>query len=202
MREKIRFNTFDVLMTNPPFGAKIPVTSKTLLQQYELGFKWKKDKKTGKWFRTNEVLSKQVPQVLFIERCLQLLRPGGRMAIVLPDGILGNPTSGYIRTFIREKAKLLAVVDLPVETFMPSVGTKTSVLFLQKKKQNEVEEDYPIFMAVAEKCGHDRRGNEIYKMDSNRNLILNEKGEKIIDDDLPEIAIAFKRFREENNVRF
>jgi type I restriction enzyme M protein len=194
MQEKIKLGTFDILLTNPPFGAKIPITSKTLLQQYNLGFRWKRDKKTGKWFRTNEVLNEQVPQVLFIERCLQLLRPGGRMAIVLPDGILGNPTNGYIRTFIRQEAKLLAVVGLPVETFMPSVGTKTSILFLQKKKPQETEQDYSIFMAVAEKCGHDRRGNEIYK--------VNEKGQKVINDDLPDVVAAFKKFKEENNVRF
>lgn len=194
MQEKIKKNSFDVLMTNPPFGAKIPITSRKLLQQYELGFKWKRDRKTGEWHRTNKVLDKQVPQVLFIERCLQLLRHGGRMGIVLPDGILGNVTDGFIRTFIKKKAKILAVVDCPLETFLPSVGTKTSVLFLQKKAESGKEEKYPIFMAVAEKCGHNRRGVEIYRVD--------KKGNKILDDDLPRIAKAYKRFREENDVRF
>lgn len=202
MRERIELINFKVLFTNPPFGAKIPITSEALLEHYDLGFKWKKDRKTGKWYKTNEVRKKQVPQVLFIERCIQLLKPGGRMAIVLPDGILGNITAGYIRTFILQKTKLLGVISLPIEAFMPSVGTKTSVLLLQKKQIGESEREYPIFMAVADKCGHDRRGNEIYKRDKNRNLVLDEKGQKIVDDDLPVIAVAFKKFREENDVRF
>jgi type I restriction enzyme M protein len=189
-REKIKLGSFDVLLTNPPFGAKIPITSKELLQVYELGFKWKKNKKTGKWVRTNTVQDKQVPQILFIERCLQLLKPGGRMAIVLPDGILGNVNDGYIREFIRQEARILAVVDCPPETFQPSTSTKTSVLFLQKKKGNEIEKGYSIFMAVAEKCGHDRRGKPIYKDDGS------------LDDDLPKVADAYKKFKEENNVHF
>ncbi|GAH53037.1 unnamed protein product, partial [marine sediment metagenome] len=82
-REKIKLGSFNVLLTNPPFGSKIPITSKSILEEYELGFKWKLDKKTRKWERTDKILDKQVPQILFIERCLQLLKPGGRMAIVL-----------------------------------------------------------------------------------------------------------------------
>ena len=189
-REKIKLVSFDVLLTNPPFGAKIPITSKELLQEYELGFKWKKDKKTRNWIRTNAVQDKQAPQILFIEKCLQLLKPGGRMAIVLPDGILGNVNDGYIREFIRQKARILAIVDCPPETFQPSTSTKTSVLFLQKKKGNEIEKGYSIFMAVAEKCGHDRRGKPIYKDDGSLN------------DDLPKVADAYKKFKEENNVHF
>jgi len=188
MKEKIKDESFDVLVTNPPFGAKIPITDRTLLEQYELGYKWKKDKETGRWVRTNKVQDKQVPQILFIERCLQLLKPGGRMGIVLPDGILGNVNDGYIREFIRQKAKILAVVDCPPETFQPSTSTKTSMLFLQKKKRNEEDVEYLIFMAVAEKCGHDRRGKPIYKEDGN------------LDDDLPIIAEKYKEFKRKHNV--
>jgi len=190
MREKVKLGSFDVLFTNPPFGAKIPITSKSLLEQYELGFRWKKDKETERWIRTNKVLDKQVPQILFIERCLQLLKLGGRMAIVLPDGILGNVNDGYIREFILQNAKILAVVDCPPETFQPSTSTKTSVLFLQKKREDEEYTDCPIFMATAEKCGHDRRGKPVFT----------EKGS--LDDDLPKIAKGYKKFREENDVQF
>jgi len=183
-RQKIELGKFDVLITNPPFGAKIPVKGERILRQYELGFKWKFNKETKKWERTNKLQDKQPPQILFIERCLQLLKPGGRMGIVLPDGILGNVTDGYIRKFILDKAKILAVVDMPPETFQPSTSTKTSLLFLQKKKEGEKIENYPIFMAVAEKCGHNRRGKPIEE------------------DDFPEIAQEFKKFRKENNIQF
>ena len=124
------------------------------------------------------------PQVLFIERCLELLREGGRMAIVLPDSIVGNKTDGYIRKFILSKAKLLAVVDCPIETF--ANHTKTSVLVLEKKSDGYTKK-YPIFMAIAKKCGHDRRGKEIHK--------INSKGKKIPDDDFPLISEKYKEFR-------
>lgn len=177
-QEKIQLNSFDILLTNPPFGSKIKVAGSDILSQYELGYKWKQDKKTDK------LQDAVAPQTLFIERCLQLLRPGGRMGIVLPDGTLGNVTDGYVRQVIMKHAKILAIVDMPLETFKPKPGTKTSLLFLQKKKEHEQVEDYPIFMAVAEKCGHDRRGREIEE------------------DDLPLVAEAYKKFMKENNVTY
>jgi type I restriction enzyme M protein len=183
-RQKINLESFDVLVTNPPFGAKIPVRGDRILEQYELGFKWKYNKETKTWERTNKLQDKQPPQILFIERCLQLLKPGGRMGIVLPDGILGNITDGYIRKFILDKAKILAVVDMPPETFQPSTSTKTSLLFLQKKKEDEKVENYPIFMAVAEKCGHDRRGKPTDQ------------------DDFPAVSKRYKEFRENNDIKF
>jgi len=178
-RQKISLESFNVLVTNPPFGAKIPVRGDRILEQYEMGFKWKRDKKTKTWERTNKLQDKQPPQILFIERCLQLLKPGGRMGIVLPDGILGNISDGYIRKFLLDKVKILAVIDMPSETFQPSTSTKTSILFLQKRKEDK---EYPIFMAVAEKCGHDRRGKQIK------------------DDDFPNITEAYRQFEEENKV--
>ncbi|PIW10889.1 MAG: N-6 DNA methylase [Caldiserica bacterium CG17_big_fil_post_rev_8_21_14_2_50_35_7] len=181
-QQKIELNKFDVLLTNPPFGAKIPVKGERILSQYDLGFKWKLNKETKEWEKTNKLYDAQPPQILFIERCLQLLNPGGRMAIVLPDGILGNITDGYIRKSILDKAKILAVVDMPPETFQPSTSTKTSLLFLQKKKENI--ENYSIFMAVAEKCGHDRRGKQIKE------------------DDFPTVSETYRQFLKENKINF
>lgn len=98
---------------------------------------------------------------MFVERCLDLLKPEGRLGIVLPDGLLGNPGDGYIRQYINEHAQVRAVVDCPVETFMPHTGTKTSVLILHKKpvaKRN-------MFFAIAEHCGHTMRGKPTGKSD-------------------------------------
>jgi len=173
---KIELGKFDVVITNPPFGSEITVKGEETLRQYELGHKWKFNKETKEWERTNKLQDKQPPQILFLERCLQLLKPGGRLGIVLPDGILGNITDGYIRKFILDKAKILAVIDIPPETFQPSTNTKTSVLFLEKKQDNDKIDDYPIFMAVAENCGHDRRGKPIE------------------DDDLPEISLNYHEY--------
>ena len=183
-QDKIQLNHFDVLLTNPPFGSKIKVVGSDILSQYELGHKWKPDLKTGKWEKKEILQDAVAPQTLFIERCLQLLKPGGRMAIVLPDGTLGNVNDGYVRQFIMSQAKIIAIVDMPLETFKPKPGTKTSLLFLQKKKEYEHIEDYPIFLAVAEKCGHDRRGKEVKE------------------DDLPLVAEEFKKFIKENNVTY
>jgi type I restriction enzyme M protein len=197
-REKIKPGSFDVLLTNPPFGSKIPITSKSLLEQYQLGFKWKMNKKTDKWDRTDKVLDKQVPQILFIERCLQLLKPGGRMAIVLPEGVFGNPTDRYIFEHIFENARVLAIVSCPHETFQPSTHTKTSVLFLEKITDNK--NDYNFFMAIAEKAGHDKNGKMIYKMNENGEYMLGQDGKPIIDDDFPIITERYKEFRNNRNM--
>lgn len=195
-REKVKPGSFDVLLTNPPFGSKIPITSKSLLAQYELGFKWKQDRKTGRWQRTDSVIDKQVPQVLFIEACLRLLRPGGRMAIVLPEGIFGNPTDRYIFEYVFKEARVLAVVSCPHETFQPSTHTKTSILFLEKTPSDG---NYSIFMAIAEKAEHDKNGKVIYKMDEKGEYILDKVGRRIIDDDLPLIAERYRQFRQNGN---
>lgn len=194
MKEKIKENSFDIVFTNPPFGARISIDDQKILKRYMLGHKWKKTK--GQWKITNIILSKQAPQVLFLERCLQLLKPGGRMAIVLPDGIFGNPSDKYILQYIFQVSKVLAIVSLPPETFLPGTHTKTSVLFLEKKNFDKEDEDYEIFMAIANRIGHDKDGKPLYKMDKSGKYILDKYGKRIIDDDLPEITKRFRLFRE------
>lgn len=156
---EIKLESFDVIVTNPPFGAKLPVTGEEIIKQFEFGYKWSFNKKDHIWEK-GKIKDKEAPQTLFIERCLQLLTPGGRLGIVLPDGILGNDKLGYIRNHIIKHAKILAVIDVPIETFMPHTSTKTSILILKKYLEDEIiEEDYEIFMAIAETCGHNRRGD-------------------------------------------
>lgn len=157
---KVGLNRFSVLLTNPPFGSKIPVRGEDKLKQYDLGYKWAKNRKTEEWEK-GVLKEKESPQVLFIERDVQLLRDYGRMAIVLPDGVFGNDTFGYVRNWLKERGKILAVIDIPVETFQPNTSTKTSVLVFQKLPRDKIPEDYEIFMAIVSTCGHDRRGNEI-----------------------------------------
>ena len=156
---EIKLESFDVIVTNPPFGAKLPVTGEEIIKQFEFGYKWSFNKKDHVWEK-GKIKDKEAPQPLFIERCLQLLTPGGRLGIVLPDGILGNDKLGYIRNHIIKHAKILAVIDVPIETFMPHTSTKTSILILKKYLEDEIiEDDYEIFMAIAETCGHNRRGD-------------------------------------------
>jgi type I restriction enzyme M protein len=124
-QEKFLFFDFDVLMTNPPFAGT--VKEKDILRLYKLA------EKNGRW------VNKIGRHILFLERSLQFLKPGGRMAIVLPQGLLNNTNAEYIRRFIIDEARILAVVGLHVNTFKPHTGTKTSVLFLRKYTDEEKE---------------------------------------------------------------
>ena len=207
---------FDLIFTNPPFGAKIPVNDPEILKQFDLGHTWKKNA-TGEWDKFG-ISNSEPPEILFIDQCCNLLKEGGRMAIVLPDGILGNPNTEYVRSWILKKFKIIASIDLPVEAFLPQVGVQASLLFFQKKTQLELlstNDNYEIFMAVAELLGKDRRGNQIYQRDEDgaellfdyviEYLIVNKNGKKEmkrrkekgkkLDDDLPKISEAFKAFR-------
>ena len=170
---------FDVIFTNPPFGNKIKVQHEHILRKYDLGHEW--NFKDGEWVKTNKTKHTE-PQILFIELCLNFLKEGGRMAIVLPDGIFGNPTDGYIREWIKNKAEIMSVVDCPHTTFMPYTHTKTSVLFLKKWKK-EKSGNYPIMMSIVEKCGHDNRGNEIY--------IKADDGE-MLDEEFSKVSMIYK----------
>jgi len=185
-----------VVLTNPPFGSKIPVKGRNVLAQYELGYKWKKDRKTGKWEKTNTLLKSQSPQILFLERCLQLLKDGGRMGVVLPESILGNPSYGYVVRYLREKTRILAIVAMPEPLFKTSGkgGThcKTCVVFAQKKPTSENYEkdglpktvNLAIFMAEAKWCGHDSRGNRTLRKAADGTIYLL--------DDIPTISKRYK----------
>nr|VFK51382.1 MAG: type I restriction enzyme M protein [Candidatus Kentron sp. TC] len=163
---------FDVIATNPPFGSKLPIKDRETLGQYDLGYVWRKTE-TG-WEKTEDLQGSQPPELLFIERCWQLLKPGGRMAIVLPDAILGAPGLEYARWWMLATSRLIASVDLHPDTFQPRNGTQTSVLILQKKTERERTReaiqrqlsDYEIFMAQVRAIGHDKRGNKRYLRDA------------------------------------
>ena len=182
-RLKIDIGKFSVLLTNPPFGSKIPVRGEDKLKQYDLGHKWKYNKKSDEWEK-GRLKDKEAPQILFIERCLQFLKNGGRMAMVLPDGVYGNETLAYIRNWLLQQARIVGIIDVPLETFLPNTGTKTSIIILQKLSNKNIQKDYPIFMAIAECCGHDRRGKEVKE------------------DDIVNISNYFKEWAKNNNFTF
>lgn len=144
----------DFVLTNPPFGAKIGVTDEKLLSRYDFGHNWTYSEKEKAWYKLNTLMKNQAPQVLFLELCIKLLKPGGKMAIVLPEGIFGNKSLGYIWAYLKENGKVLGMIDCPRNTFQPSTDTKTNVLFFEKG--SEYSED--TFVAVAKSCGHDKRG--------------------------------------------
>ncbi|OHA91753.1 MAG: hypothetical protein A2665_00785 [Candidatus Zambryskibacteria bacterium RIFCSPHIGHO2_01_FULL_46_30] len=185
-----RYLNFDILLTNPPFAGENP--DQGLLRQYELA------RKDGGKLRNNVER-----HILFIERTLDMLRPGGRMAIVLPQGVLNGTQLEYVRDFLFEKARILAVVGMHGNTFKPHAGVKTSIVFMQKwGNGNEPQKDYPIFMAVSKKGGKDNSGDYIYKKDASGNFVHDARGRKVLDHDLDEIAEGFFKFAKEHKLIF
>ena len=144
----------DVILTNPPFGAKIGIIDESLLRLYEFGYNWTYSEKDDTWYKLNTTVKNQAPQVLFLELCVRMLKPGGTMAVVLPEGIFGNKSLGYIWAYLKKSGKILAMIDCPRNTFQPSTDTKTNVLIYQKGMRFSDE----IIVAVAQNCGHDKRG--------------------------------------------
>ncbi|MFE7869482.1 N-6 DNA methylase [Micromonospora humida] len=224
LRTQIPLGSIDVIVSNPPFGTRIPIDDEDTLSQYELAATWDQDD-DGNWSLRrdrsgNAVLQKsQPPEILFIERSLQLLKPGtGRMAMVIPNGILNNPGLAYVRHWLLRRAQILAVVDMHRDLFQPGNDTQTSMVLMRRLSAQEVVEaegaglDYPIFMAVAEKIGHDKRGNVIYRrtQDGSDSLVKRietvneidqttgaevlrtiEVTERQIDDELSEVATSY-----------
>lgn len=153
-----RDHRFDIVMANPPFAGDIKESA--IIRRYELG---KKKNRTSGWH------DKMSRHILFIERNLQFLKPGGRMAIVLPQGIFNNATNDTERAFVAEHCRILAVVGLHTNTFKPHTGTKTSVLFVQKWNDDAKAgplcprtDDYNIFFATMQKPGKDNSGDTIF----------------------------------------
>ncbi len=113
MGEKIGFGNTNVILTNPPFGKKIVVKGAPILSQYDLGYKWAQNKETKQLEKTGTLHEDQPPQILFLERCIQLLKPGGRMGIVLPEAVFGMPTYEYVVAYLRQRVKIRGVISMP-----------------------------------------------------------------------------------------
>ncbi|WZH37709.1 MAG: N-6 DNA methylase [Microbacterium enclense] len=183
LRKALVPGTHRKLATNPPFGQKITIKDSSILERYELGHVWSKGSEN--WTKSSRT-SPTPPDILFLERNVDLAIPGeGRLAIVLPYQILSGPKLGYVREWILRNNRVVAVVDLPDDTFQPWTGTKTALLVLERRETplpSWAQEDYPVFMAVSRQIGHDRRGNPI----------LGEDGRVVCD--LPDVAEAFEVF--------
>ena len=147
----------DVILTNPPFGSKIGISDERVLSTFDFGYNWTFSETDQTWYKLNTIAKNQVPQVLFIELCVRLLKDGGRMAIVLPEGIFGNKTLGFIWAYLKKNGRILGMIDCPRSTFQPSTDTKTNVLFYQKG----LKYDDKILVSVAKYSGHDKRGRVV-----------------------------------------
>lgn len=192
LRENKKSNrdfNFDILMANPPFAGDIKESR--IINKYELG-----KKSDGKY------QTKVGRDILFIERNLDFLKSGGRMAIVLPQGRFNNSSDRAIREFIAEHCRILGVIGLHGNVFKPHTGTKTSVLLVQKwdEKLCPKKEDYPIFFATMQEPSKDNSGDKIYlkKKDLKRTLMENEDPEEYVLDSHDHLIVKHDLFEHEN----
>jgi len=170
---------FDVVLTNPPFGAKIIAASPSTLIRYDLARKWIKSDGGQEEFVSNGAMNPSTPpQVLFVERCLKLVKPGGFLGAILPESIVSSKSHAYVVQYMQSVAELVTVVGMPEALFKTSgkggTHTKTVAVVLQKKPLKSKRSS--VFFADAKWCGHDSRG---------RSVPLNH---------IPQIAVNFADF--------
>lgn len=189
-----RANAPSVIVTNPPFSgqkADSQVTDKTILRTFAFGHSYKKEADGSYVFDLEDdkaVLAKQAPEILFLERCVDWLKPGGRMGIIMPKGFLDNVSYECYRYWLLSKCELNGVITLHKDTFQPDTGVRTCILLLTKPESgSSVREDYPIFMAQSQRIGQDSKGNPVFVLDGN--------GKKTdeLNHDLDEIADTYEK---------
>jgi type I restriction enzyme M protein len=170
---------FSVVLTNPPFGSRIVALKGDARSEFQLARKWRVSRADGQYFPMQEYALNTPPQVLFIERCLSLLREGGRLGIVVPESTLSNTGYRHVVQYVLEHATPLAIIGMPEALFKTSGkgGTHTKVCLVVLRK-GRAPEPHQVFMAEAKWCGHDSRGQAIPK------------------DDLPTIVERYLRYQQ------
>lgn len=194
-RKKIKHDTFDVCITNPPFGGQAYIDDPHTLSRFDLCL-----------YETDVERKRMPAEQLFVEGALRYLKPGGYLAIVLPDSILNNPSLRFLRRWLLRNSRIKASIDLPKETFAASGGVPNpSLLIVQRlTESDEIQvsytdeiEDYDIFMAIPKTVGKDKRGVPIHLRTPDGSIILDNDHQPIIDDELPYITEAFQRLERE-----
>jgi type I restriction enzyme M protein len=186
LRAQLPAGGADVLLTNPPFGVRIVAATPEILQGFELAHRWRPSQIDGSLMPTDVVVSNVPPQVLFVERCLSLLKPGGRLGIVLPESILSNKSYRHVVEYLTCHTDLHAVLGMPEALFKTSgkggTHTKTCLLIATKRETNRIRTTKSIFMAEARWCGQDSRARIIPH------------------NDLPIISDNYIRYRDTENI--
>lgn len=213
--------TFDLIMTNPPFGSKIKADEVSYYKDYELfesnlGIANTKERITDdnskkKW------RASQNTEILFLEKCHKYLKEGGYLAIVIPDGILTNATSQFVRDWMVEKFRIWAIVSLPQHTFAHvKAGVKSSILFLQKHPRSLTEKFEKTLIEIKAKMKGEKGLNkeqkeekildlykeQIFQYSSDYEVLMAEvenigydaTGKKIGGNELPEVSNRIKEF--------
>ncbi|WP_413176294.1 N-6 DNA methylase [Anabaena azotica] len=182
-----------IALANPPY-CQINSAANQELSRFEMAYKWK-EQENGSYIITSKLRNKIEQECLFVEQCLKQVKPGEIVCVLLSNGILSSSQQAYFRRWLLEEmAVLIASIKLPPENFQVEceLGIVTSFLILKRKGGNlSVPDDYPIFMAVADKIGFDSRGRRLFRP------ITKEQEKREIDSDLPIIVEEFKQFIKE-----
>ena len=191
-RHAVPYGEADIVFTNPPFGGQAKVDDPHILDQYEL----------SRWDTKNS--RKTMPaERLFVEASMKFVKPGGYLAIVLPDGILNNPSLRYLRSWILKRSRIIASIDLPKTTFKASKGINNpSVLILRKLTQEEasradagvLETAYQVFMAAPRTAGLDNRAKPVYQRHPDGLIKVDDFGQGVIDDEIDAVHAAFREW--------
>ena len=218
--------SMDVVITNPWFSTRERIDDESILRRYDLGKIWTRTDE-GHFVNTGAVNRGGVPpEVLFLERAWRWAKPGtGRIAILLPDGLLGNPGDEYVRWWILRHCEVLASVDLPVDPFKVTLKdylltpALPSLLVLRRRSDEELmlttHPDYWVFMAVVNRAGVGARGKLLFERapDGKELIFEDEVVERIrvgsrvesrtvrqrrrhVDDESPAVAEKFRAFVE------
>lgn len=185
-QQSIKLESFDCLLANPPFGKEIKVVGQDKLSQYELAHKW--TKKGNSFIKKDKVNKEMPPQILFVERCLELLSDGGRMGLIIPETYFHAPRSQYVMQFMA-RHNIYCLVDLPHNTFRPHNNAKCIAIFIEKNCPQQEK----ILMCVAEEIGHDHQGKEIFRWDP-----INKTSTKQVWDDIPTIITELKAIKDKS----
>ena len=216
--------SMDIVITNPWFSTRETIGDETILRRYDLGHNWDRTEE-GHFVNTGAIKSGGVPPaVLFLERAWRWAKPGtGRIAILLPDGLLGNPGDEYVRWWILRHCEVLASIDLPVDPFKVTLKdyrltpALPSLLILRRRSDEElkrtVHPDYWVFMAVVDRAGVDARGNLLFeRAPDGEELVFDDdvieririggqvqsrtvgRRQRHVDDELPAIAERYRAF--------
>lgn len=184
-QQYIKKESFDIVLTNPPFGKDIKVVGREKLKQYDLA---KKTDTKGK----EKLVDEGNVSTLFFERTLQLLKKGGRLGIVLPETYFHAPKQNYVMDYMFKGNNITHIIDLPHNTFRPYNNAKCIILILVKGEPQQEK----IKMAVAEQMGHDHQGKSIFRLDENGDET------KVLWDDISEIISEFENEVKEKKYTF
>ncbi len=183
---------YDLVLTNPPFGSRIVSALPEIAAKYELARKWRFDRVFKRWYATRDLATRVPPQVLFLEKCVRLLRPGGRCGMVVPESLLSSSQYRHVTDYLLRHTFVRLVAGMPESLFKTSgkggTHTKTCLLVFEKRADPEVRTPSRIFLAEAKWCGNDSRGRPIDKDDTGDILEVYRQG-PLPDSEAPAIGV-------------